>query len=282
LGGRRFTKFQTLAFAISAFAFTVSSTLAFAKIESRSCSRPGVTVLGSGSDLSILVADGPARLLLATGDNAAGIGNALEQSRGLIGCDRIDVLLLAGSTNDITFLSRARRASKARHVEAIGSPDLLGALGLPPESLLPSPRRFRLSTDTSVTVETAERLDADEGPHFGWRATIEHGATRVLVLSDGRFAGVFQDLGPVSALVVGGSNATEALDEVETRVFVTAASDNPGKDVRAAVAASGSDDRWVVRVFPGEAKRLAFADRGLMLPSEAVAVGTPEVPQTVR
>ncbi len=276
LRGRRFSFLQTLALAIGALALTVSTTVAFGSLQSRHCARPSITVLGSGSDLSILVTDGPARLLLAVGNDPAGFGNALEQSRPF-GCDRIDILLLAGSTSDVTFLTRARRAARARHVEAIGRPELLGTLGLPPESHLPSPRRFRLSAETRVTVETAEQADAEDGPAFGWRATIEHGATRVVVLSDGRFAGTFPESGPVSALIVGGAAAPSALDQIETGVLIASASEVSGKEARDAVTATARDRRWVLRVFPGEAKRFDFTDRGLALPSGVVAVGaTPE------
>jgi hypothetical protein len=267
---------------MSLFGLSFSSTLAIGRYGQHRCARPAITVLGSGSDLSILVSDGPARLLLASGDDPAGFGNALKQSRPF-GCERIDVLLLAGSTNDVTFLTRARRAAKARHVEAIGEPDLLGALGLPPDSLLFSPRRFRLSPDTRVTVETVERAEAEEGPSFGWRASIEHGTTRVVVLSDGRFAGAFPDAGPVSALIAGGPESTAALDQTETRVFVASATQVSGKEARGAVAATAPDQRWIVRVFPGETKRFDFADRGLALPSGAVSAGaTPEAPQLAR
>jgi hypothetical protein len=194
-----------------------------------------------------------------------------------LGRDRVDVLLLAGSTQDLTFLSRAQRAVHGRHVEAIGKPDLIGALGLRTDALLLSPRRFRLSDETSVTVETLDRPDAKDGPSFAWRAIIEHGATRVVVLSDGRVAAEFPDSGPVSALIVNGEQAIAAVGQVETRVFVASAIAVSGKQVRTGVADAARSQAWVMRVFAGDAKRFAFTDAGLELPGGAVSVGgTPQ------
>ena len=57
---------------------------------------PQVAFLGSGNRLSLLVTDGPARLLLATGDSPIAFENAITRVRPLF-ARRIDVLLVAGS-----------------------------------------------------------------------------------------------------------------------------------------------------------------------------------------
>jgi hypothetical protein len=128
-----------------------------------------------------------------------------------------------------------------------------------------------------VTVETLDRADAKDGPGFAWRATIEHGSTRVLVLSDGRVATEFSDAGSVSALVVNGAQAITAVGQVPTRVFVASATAVSGKEIRSQLAETMRNNRWVIRLFPGDAKRFEFTDGGLELPAGAVpVVATPQ------
>src|SRR5262249_699904 len=63
-------------------------------------SAPQVDVLGSGNRLSLLVTDGPARLLLATGDNPDQFDNALARFRPIF-ARRVDVLLMAGANHTL-------------------------------------------------------------------------------------------------------------------------------------------------------------------------------------
>jgi hypothetical protein len=266
--GRRLTLLQTVLVVVATVAPGFATTVATAAFTSRGYADPSVIVLGSGDQLSVLVTDGSGRLLLASGNDPAAFGNALAQTRPL-GRNRIDVLLLAGTTSDVTFLSRASRKAKGRHIEAIGKPDLVGALALPPDALLLSPRRFRLSPEMRVIVETIDRADAREGPAFAWRATIEHDATRIVVLSDGRVAGEFPDPGPVAALVVDGAQAVQGLDRVETSVLVVSGEAVSGKDLRGDVAEAARHRTWVLRVFAGETQRFAFTQNGLALPAGA-------------
>jgi hypothetical protein len=275
LPGRRATWRQSALLTLAVFVFSFGATIAIGVAQARSYSRPAVTVLGAGAGLSILVTDGRSRLLLAAGDDSSGFGNALSSIRPF-GCDRVDVLLLAGSTSDSTFLSRASRVAHGRHVEVVGNPELVGVLGLQTDAYLVSPRRFRLSGDTSVTVEAEARAGAKDASRYAWRAIIDHGATRIAVLSDGRVASDFPDPGPVSVLIVNGGDATDAAGQAEARVFVASAVAVSGKHVRAGVAAASPDRTWVMRVFAGEAKRFEFVDGGLALPPGAMPVdGTP-------
>src|SRR5262245_4282989 len=119
----RLSRLQTALTALAVFAIGFALTVAIGTAQTIDYSQPAVTILGSGHQLSVLVADGSARLLIASGDDPAAFGNALKSVRPL-GGGRIDVLLLAGSTQDVTFLSRARRAASGRHIEVIGKPDL--------------------------------------------------------------------------------------------------------------------------------------------------------------
>src|SRR5262245_7782713 len=81
--------------ALAVFVLGVATTIGVGAAQTRGYSRPSVIVLGTGAQLSVLVTDGPARLLLASGDDPAALGNALARIRP-IGRNRIDVLLLAG------------------------------------------------------------------------------------------------------------------------------------------------------------------------------------------
>jgi hypothetical protein len=123
-----------------------------------------------------------------------------------------------------------------------------------------------------VTIETIERDEDRKGPSFAWRATIERGTTRIVVLSDGRAAGDFPSPGPVSALVVAGAAALDALGVVETGAVVAGATVVSGSDLRSGLAASATGQTWIVRVFPGERASLEFVAGGLRLPSNAVSV----------
>jgi hypothetical protein len=115
LFGRRLSRLQTAGLALLVAAIGFAATVVIGAADSRSYARPMVTVIGAGNGLSILVTDGPARLLIASGDDPAAFGNALAKTRPL-GRDRIDVLLLAGTTGDVTFLSRALLTANGRHV----------------------------------------------------------------------------------------------------------------------------------------------------------------------
>ena len=72
---------------------------------------PQVAILGSGNRLSLLVTDGPARLLLATGDSPIDYENAITRVRPLF-ARRVDVLLVAGSDDSLYVpIGRPRRCA---------------------------------------------------------------------------------------------------------------------------------------------------------------------------
>jgi hypothetical protein len=271
----RLSRQQLAIFAVAIFMAAFATTVAIGITQARSYARPQLVVLGSGERLSVLVADGPARLLLATGTDPAGFGNALAEVRPF-GQNRIDILLLAGSANDVTLLDRARRAAGARHVEVLGRTDLPSRVGLPPESLIVRPRRFRLSDRTTVTIEPLDRGNADNGPALAWRAIVQRGETRVVILSDGSVAGEFSRLGAVSALALGGGAVAEALAIVDAKAVIASAEAISGKTLRAAAAAAAHGQLWWLRVHAGDIARFDLLDRGLRLPDNAESiVGTP-------
>ena len=131
----------------------------------RDLTAPQVAILGSGNRLSLLVTDGPARLLLATGDSPIDYENALTHVRPIF-ARRVDVLLVAGSGSTLLVPLAARGDSHVRSATALAplprsaEADAIGAI-----ASFSSPQRIRLGPSIQVTVETALPFgaDADDG-----------------------------------------------------------------------------------------------------------------------
>jgi hypothetical protein len=233
-------------------------------------SGPQIAILGAGNRLSLLVADGPARLVIATGDDPIDYENALTRVRPIF-ARRIDVLLVAGSD---TSLLVPLAAYGDRHVRASAA---IASLPPSPESeafgaipAFTAPRRIHLGPNINLVVETAYPLGADPTAEFpAWRATIEHGESRVVVLSDGEAASLFPPGAPASVLVVSGNDPTAAWDLDPALVLVTNADAVGGPEMREAFAQSHRPPEWTFRVFPGEALRLRFVPGGVEIPSES-------------
>ena len=239
---------------------------------------PQVALLGSGNRLSLLVTDGPARLLLATGDNPIEYENALTHVRPIF-ARRIDVLLVAGSGSTLRVPLAAHGDSHVRSATALAplprsaEADAIGAI-----ASFSSPQRIRLGPSIAVTVETALPVTADAEEEFpAWRATVEHGETRVVVLSDGPAAALFPPVSAPSVLAVSGADPAAAWDLSPAVAFVANAEMIDGPEMRAAFGESRRPPQWGYRVSPGEALRLRFVAGGVELPSAPAhdLAGTP-------
>ena len=239
---------------------------------------PQIALLGSGHQLSVLVTDGPARLLLATGDSTIDYENALTQVRPIF-ARRVDVLLVAGSGSTLRVPLAAQGNSHVRNVTALAplpqsaEADAIGAV-----ASFSSPQRIRLGPSTQVTVETALPFGADADTDFpAWRATVEHGETRVVILSDGPAAALFPPASSPSVLAVSGADPAAAWDLSPAVAFVANADMIDGPDMREAFTGSRRPPQWGYRVAPGEALRLKFVAGGVELPSEPAQslAGTP-------
>ena len=211
----------------------------------RDLTAPQVVLLGSGNRLSLLVTDGPARLLLATGDSPIDYENALSEVRPIF-ARRVDVLLVAGSGSTLRVPLAAHGDSHVRSASALAplppSPeaDALGAI-----ASFSSPRRVRLGPSTQVTVETALPFGVDADEEFpAWRATVEHGQTRVVVLSDGPAAALFPPATAPSVLAVSGADPAAAWDLSPAVAFVAHADMIDGPDMRAAFSGSHRPPQW--------------------------------------
>ena len=239
---------------------------------------PQVVLLGSGNRLSVLVTDGPARLLLATGDSPIDYENALGAVRPIF-ARRIDVLLVAGSGDTLRVPIAADGDSHVRSESALAplprsvEADAIGAI-----QSFSSPQRIRLGPTTQVTLETAFPFAADPDVEFpAWRATVEHGETRVVILSDGPAAALFPPPIAPSVLAVSGADPAAAWGLSPGVAFVANSEMIDGPEMRAAFAESRRPPQWGYRVFPGEALRLKFVPGGVELPSEPAhdLAGTP-------
>ena len=138
---------------------------------------PQVAILGSGNRLSLLVTDGPARLLLATGDNPIDYENALTHVRPIF-ARRVDVLLVAGSGS--TLLRSARRARRFARAQrdragaaAAARPraDALGAI-----ASFSSPQRIRLGP--SIAGDCRDRAPLRGGCGRGISGLARHRRAR--------------------------------------------------------------------------------------------------------
>ena len=196
---------------------------------------PQVVLLGSGNRLSLLVTDGPARLLLATGDSPIDYENALTDVRPIF-ARRVDVLLVAGSGNTLLVPLAAHEDSHVRSVTALAPlPRSAEAEAIGAITSFTSPHRVRLGPSTQVTVETALPFGADADAEFpAWRATVEHGETRVVVLSDGSAAALFPPASAPSVLAVSGADPAAAWDLSPAVAFVANSEMIDGPEMRAA------------------------------------------------
>jgi hypothetical protein len=264
--------------AVLVFLIAVAGSVAAFTFWLQDLTAPQVAILGSGNRLSLLVTDGPARMLLATGDSPIDYENALTHVRPLF-TRRVDVLLVAGDGNTLLVPLAARGDSHVRSATALAplprsaESDAIGAI-----PSFSSPQRIRLGPSIEVTVETALPATADPDAEFpAWRATVEHGETRVVVLSDGPAAALFPPPSAPSVLAISGADPAAAWDRSPAIAFVANSEMIGGPEMREAFTESRRPPRWGYRVFPGEALRLRFVAGGVELPSAPAhdLAGTP-------
>jgi hypothetical protein len=260
------------------FLVAAAGTAAAFTIWLRDLTAPQVVLLGSGNRLSLLVADGPARLLLATGDSPIDYENALSEIRPIF-ARRVDVLLVAGSGSTLRVPLAAHGDSHVRSANALAPlPSSPEADAFSAIASFSSSQRVRLGPSTQVTVETALPFGANADEEFpAWRATVEHGQTRVVILSDGPAAALFPPAPATSVLAVSGADPAAAWDLSPAVAFVANADMIDGPDMRAAFSGSRRPPQWGFRVAPGEALRLKFVAGGVELPSQPAhhLAGTP-------
>ncbi len=238
-----------------------------------------VAFLGSGNRLSLLVTDGPARLLLATGDDPIAFENALSRFQPLF-ARRIDILLVAGDGHDLLVPLAAHRDPHIRTTATLASlPPSAEAEAFGTLSILSLPKRIRLGPSVSVTMETAWALGDEPNDTFpAWRALIERDASRIVVYSNGEAASLFPPARGAAVVAVSGPDPAAAWGAGPAISLVANAEEMTGPDMRGAFAQSARPPQWGYRVAPGEALRLRFVEGGVSLPGDAAQpldAGTP-------
>jgi len=230
-----------------------------------------VSVLGSGSRLSVLVAAGAARVLIVGGDDASAFANALAAARPFFS-RRIDVLILTGDGGDLPAVSRAVGDLPARRVFALDGPlrAHLGALGLTTDQLIDRPLRINLPR--SVVVAFDPGMGSNDTPQ-GWTATVEQAGTRLVFVSGDAPAPV-----DASAIVLGGQYNRAAMHGHSAPVVVVSAGAALANELHNDLAAAVPTPIWVLRVHEGEVAQLRFVDGGLALPSTARRLDPPASP----
>ena len=255
------------------FICSLAAFVGFGRVALKSDGAPRVVLLGSGKHLSALVVAGNDRLLIASGTDGSAFLNAFAQALPFTD-RRIDVLVIAGDRGDLPSASAARSSIHAERTFVLDG-ELSGSLDqlhLNASSILAGGRTIRLGSEIVVTIETAS-IQTGSAPLQGWQAVVEHGASRVRIVSDARLLGAFHDRRRASALVIAG--APEAATLRGSFLSLVAPS-----SISDAAPLLGSDTRAlpVLKVEPGRSVELTFSTVGLKLPKGAQFVSASPVP----
>lgn len=229
---------------------------------------PRIVFLGSGDRLSVLVSDGPSRLVIASGDDPTGFENALTSVLPIF-ARRVDVLLVSGAKTTLLAPVAATQIEQVRETRSLGpTPPSIEASELGKISALTSPSRIRLSPDITLSIETAIPEDAEPGDPASWRAIVERGQTRIVVLSDGEAADLFSAPPPASIIAIAGDDPVAGWDAAPGVALVAAAEELSGPHLRERLDAANAP-RWGFRVASGEALTFHFVDSGLAVSGES-------------
>lgn len=231
----------------------------------RELREPRITLLGAGDQLSVLVSAGAARVLFVAGDDPVAFAAALNRAR-FPTTRRIDVVFVGEASEEMT----PRIETLVTSARAVGYFNDSGAGQVPIASSLAevapmrTPRRIRLTTDLTITIESVPASPTEQvDVATAWRATIVHRETTVVLVSDGHAATMIPNGARLSAVIVAGNAPRDALRQTETPLLAFSAESLSGKELRQLAAASPTRASWAMRVFPGEAVRLELTRSGL-------------------
>jgi len=262
--------------ALAGGAFVVSGA-AFGAINliwRREIAEPQVALLGAGSQLSALVASGNARLLVATGDDPTALANALAAVRRPT-MRRIDILLVAGSGASLAAPALIAGDPSFRELAAIApfprSEEIPALRDLP---VIATPREIDLPGNVTVTVDAAPADDG--GERWAWRVVVGHGGASAALVSAAGDAGRFPWPSAPGLLAVASGDPLAAWEAVRPPAIAFPDAAVTPKALRAAAATAAAGPAWTLRVFPGEAARIPFADGRLELPSGAATRFLPD------
>ena len=229
---------------------------------------PRIVFLGSGDRLSVLVTDGPSRLLIASGDDPTGFENALTSVMPIF-ARRVDVLLVSGTKSTLMAPLSAVDGGQVRLTRSLGGiPPSLEAseLGAMPELVMPG--RIKLSPDITLAIETATAANAEPDDPPAWRAIMQRGNTRIVVLSNGEAAGLFSAPPPASIIAVVGDDPVAGWANAPGVALVAAADELSGPELRERFTGTHAPT-WGFRVASGEALTFHFVENGLEVSGES-------------
>ena len=229
---------------------------------------PRIVFLGSGDRLSVLVTDGPSRLLIASGDDPTGFENALTSVMPIF-ARRVDVLLVSGTKSTLMAPLSAVDGGQVRLTRSLGGiPPSLEAseLGAMPELVMPG--RIKLSPDITLAIETATAANARPDDPPAWRAIVQRGNTRIVVLSNGEAAGLFSAPPPASIIAVVGDDPVAGWANAPGVALVAAADELSGPELRERFTGTHAPT-WGFRVASGEALTFHFVENGLEVSGES-------------
>ena len=229
---------------------------------------PRIVFLGSGDRLSVLVTDGPSRLLIASGDDPTGFENALTSVMPIF-ARRVDVLLVSGTKSTLRAPLSAVDGGQVRLTRSLGGiPPSLEAseLGAMPELVMPG--RIKLSPDITLAIETATAANARPDDPPAWRAIVQRGNTRIVVLSNGEAAGLFSAPPPASIIAVVGDDPVAGWANAPGVALVAAADELSGPELRERFTGTHAPT-WGFRVASGEALTFHFVENGLEVSGES-------------
>lgn len=229
---------------------------------------PRIVFLGSGNRLSVLVSDGPSRLLIASGDDPTGFENAFTSVLPIF-ARRVDVLLVSGTNTTLLAPLAAKQGEEVRLTRSLGVvPPSVEANEFGDLTELTLPARIRLSPEITLSIEAALPQNGVQGDPVAWRAIVERGQTRIVVLSDGEAAGLFSIPPPASVIAVAGDDPIEGWNNSPGVALVAASGELSGPELRERFAGDHAP-RWGFRVASGEALTFHFVESGLAVSGES-------------
>ena len=220
--------------------------------------------------MAVLVLAGEARVLIAGGNDATAIGNALAGALPPA-LNRLDVLLVpTGSPSDRLAADAVHRAVEVRQTLSLAA--LTGNAAADPPgaaTVLAAPRRLTLPGGVAIDVEVAS-VAADVPD--AWRAVIRSGSSTVVVIPDGGAANLFAPVPAVAAVIVTGTAPAAAVAAMRPGALIVGSTVATSTKLQSELTASVTEDLWIARVFPGTSVQLRFVAGGVRLPDDAIQV----------
>lgn len=250
------------AFMLATYFIALSIFLSIAVEWSRAEEIPAIRVLGSGSELSILISSGQSRMLIATGNDATAFDNAFTKARH-ISSRRLDLLIIAGDNGDLPVANKAVRDLDPRETLLIDGPLRAHStdLAIEPDNIVTAPITITLNGELTVTI-------SPESTESGtWSAVISYGATTVVAGPDPDTL-PFRRTGASTAILTGVAKPKE-FGSVPFKLLVSSFEAMDSTALQA-LASTAQSSFYAFRIGEEATLTLKFSSRGLLIPGSAV------------